>query len=132
MFAEQAIGASAREGRLEQAMEFVCGDEEQTTLELNMCWSEQLVDITPLAKLGELQSLQQLTLGLSSCDSLVDVSPLAKLGELQSLQQLTLSLRDNYKLPSRLQKEFTSLAEFLAACESGALHLGLRRHAAEA
>ena len=73
-------------------MEFVCGDKEQTTLELNIRRCNELVDITPLAKLGELQSLQQLTLDLSYCDSLVDVSPLAKLGELQSLQQLTLNL----------------------------------------
>ena len=62
----------------------------------------------------------------------MDVPPLAKLGELQSLQQLQLGLWDCKKLPSRFQKEFTNRAEFLAACESGALRLVLRRRAAQA
>ena len=66
MIAEQGISRSARAGRLEKAMEVVCGDKVQTTLDLNM-WFAQLVDVTPLAKLGELQSLQQLTLSLSLC-----------------------------------------------------------------
>ena len=160
MFAAQGIGRTARAGRLEKAMEVVCGDRKQTSLELNMSFCEELVDITPLAKLGELQSLQQLTLSLWQCSWLVDVAPLAKLGELQSLQQLTLNLnlcerlvditplaklgelrslqqltldlRGCRKLPSRMMKEFTNLAEFLAACESGALRLVLRRRAAQA
>ena len=51
----------------------------------------------------------------------MDVTPLAKLGELQSLQQLTLDLSACPKLPARLQKEFSSPAEFAAACSSGAL-----------
>ena len=93
MFAAHTIGRSAKEGRLEQAMEVVCGDKQQTTLELNF----------------------------SSCKELVDITPLAKLGELQSLQQLTLDLRWCSKLPSSLQKEFSSPAEFAAACSSGAL-----------
>ena len=149
MFAAQAIGRSANVGRLEKAMEFVCGDKEQTTLELNMSNTSKLVDVTPLAKLGELQRLQQLTLCLGDCSSLADITPLARLGELQSLQQLALDLsscsqrvditplaklgelhsleelmldlKECPKLPSSLQKEFTSPAEFAAACSSGAL-----------
>ena len=98
MFAAHGIGRSANVGRLEKAMEVVCGDKEQTNLELSMSGCEELVDITPLAKLAELQSLQQLTLDLRLCEN----------------------------LPSRWLKKFTNLADFLAACESGALRLVLR------
>ena len=87
-------------GPLQEAMEIVCADQTQTELVLNLSSSKSLVDVTPLAKLAELPSLQQLTLDLRYC----------------------------YKLPSSLQGEFSSLTEFLAACESGALRLGLCRH----
>ena len=115
MIAEQGIGRSADAGRLEKAMEVVCGDVKQTSLELNMSSCKKLVDITPLAKLGELRSLQQLTLQLNRCKKLQDVTPLAKLRELRSLQQLTLNLWFCEKLHPRFQEKFTSLAEFLAA-----------------
>ena len=77
--------------------------------------------MTPLAKLGELQSLQELTLWLSYCKQLVDVTPLAKLGKLQSLQKLDLRLnRTSPKVPESLRKNFTNKAEFAAACKGGA------------
>ena len=57
-------------GRLQEAMEIVCADQTQTELVLNLSSSNSLVDVTPLAKLGELQSLQQLTLSLNVCEQL--------------------------------------------------------------
>ena len=50
----------------------------------------------------------------------MDVAPLAKLGELQSLQQLTLKLHGCLALPSNLQTHFSSLADFAEAVKSGA------------
>ena len=59
MFAAHTIGCSAREGRLEQAMEFVCGDKEQTSLELNMSHCKQ----------SKQQSYSMQMLGICRADS---------------------------------------------------------------
>ena len=77
MVAAHGIGRSARAGQLEKAIAVVCGDRNQTKLELNLSWCDALDDVAPLAKLGELQSLQQLTLVLARCEALVDVASLA-------------------------------------------------------
>ena len=87
---------------------------QQLTLDLGVCKS--VVEISALAKLGELQSLQQLTLSLYHCKRVVDVWPLAKLGRLQSLQQLEVDLQWCDELPCILQRTFSSRALLVAAC----------------
>ena len=139
MIAEHGISRSAQAGRLQEAVEVVCRGVTRTKLDLNLANCEELKDVTPLAKLGELQSLQELKLNLSNCRQLVDVTGFAKLGDLQSLQKLELNLMFCSKLPENLQKLFTNdaevakvwgctphttaalaLAEFAAACKGGA------------
>ena len=137
MIAEHGISRSAQAGRLQEAVEVICRDKTRTKLTLNLEECKELKDVTPLAKLGELQSLQKLELTLSGCKQLVDVTGLAKLGGLQSLQDFSLGLSGCKKLPESLQKMFTNkpkpswveeadyayisnITEFAAACKGGA------------
>ena len=92
MIAEHGISRSAQAGRLQEAVEALCRDKTRTKLHLNLVLCKELKDVTPLAKLGDLQSLQDFILDLERCS----------------------------KLPESLQNFWTNKAEFAAACKGGA------------